>query len=88
MLAYACDGSWSLVIVYITKTHPCSTTENFLVVKKESFHWKKIDEGVLTSTHNLCFGAKIRKIGIALHTPVFVYKNGVQGCKHYTDMLS
>ena len=22
------------------------------------------------STHNLCFGAKIRKIGIPLHTPV------------------
>ena len=28
-------------------------------------------EAVLTSTHNLCFGAKIRKIGIPLHTPVF-----------------
>ena len=26
-------------------------------------------EAVLTSTHNLCFGAKIRKIGIPLHTP-------------------
>ena len=25
---------------------------------------------VLTSTHNLCFGAEIRKIGIPLHTPV------------------
>ena len=25
------------------------------------------------STHNLCFGAKIRKIGIPLHTPVFLY---------------
>ena len=23
-----------------------------------------------TSTHNLCFGAKIRKIGLPLHTPV------------------
>ena len=26
------------------------------------------------STHNLCFGAKIRKIGIPLQTPVFLYK--------------
>ena len=26
------------------------------------------------STHNLCFGAKIRKIGIPLHTPVLLYK--------------
>ena len=31
------------------------------------------------STHNLCFGAKIRKIGIPLHTPVLLYKSGVQG---------
>ena len=43
---------------------------------------------VLTSTHNLCFGAKIRKIGIPLHTPVLLYKIGVQGGIHYTDMFS
>ena len=30
-------------------------------------------EAVLTSTHNLCFGAKIRKIGIPLQTPVLLY---------------
>ena len=29
-------------------------------------------EAVLTSTHNICFGAKIRKIGIPLHTPVLL----------------
>ena len=28
-------------------------------------------EAVLTSTHNLCFGAKIRKIGIPLQTPCY-----------------
>ena len=28
---------------------------------------------------NLCFGAKMRKIGISLHTPVLLYKSGVQG---------
>ena len=39
-------------------------------------------------THNLCFGAKIRKIGIPLHTPVLLYKSGVQRGKHYTDMFS
>ena len=43
---------------------------------------------VLTSTHNLCFGAKIRKIGILLHTPVLLYKSGVQGGMDYMDMLS
>ena len=32
---------------------------------------------VLTSTHNLCFEAKIRKIGIPLQTPVLLYKSGV-----------
>ena len=46
-------------------------------------------EAVLTSTHNLCFGAKIRKIGIPVHTPVLLYKSGVQGGNlHYTDMFS
>ena len=34
---------------------------------------------VLTSTHNLCFGAKIRKKGIPLHTPVLLHKSGVYG---------
>ena len=30
-----------------------------------------IYEAVLTSTHNLCFGSKITKIGIPLQIPVF-----------------
>ena len=61
------------------------------VVKNENFHWKKfgiflifaqnIDCGYTLEpplhTHNLCFGAKIRKIGIPQHTLVFLYKSGV-----------
>ena len=35
-------------------------------------------EVILSSSHNLCFGAKIRKIGIPLHAPVLLYKSGVQ----------
>ena len=31
------------------------------------------------STYNLCFRAKIRKIGITLYTPVSLYKSGVCG---------
>ena len=31
------------------------------------------------STHDVCFGAKIRKKGISLHTPVLLYKSGVSG---------
>ena len=65
---------------------PMQYLQIFSVAKIENFIRKF--EAVLTSTHNLCFGAKIRKIGIPLHTPVFVYKSGVQGGKHYTDMLS
>ena len=34
-------------------------------------------EAVLTSTHNLCFGAKIRKMDIPLYTTVLLYKYGV-----------
>ena len=66
--------------------------EIFRATKIENFHLKffyiflifaqNIDCGYtleppLTSTHNLCFGAKIRKIGIPLHTPVLLYKSGV-----------
>ena len=37
-------------------------------------------KAVLTSNHNLCFGAKIRKIGKPLHTQVFLYKKwGIMG---------
>ena len=72
---------------------PMQYTEIFKVVKmKKKFQQKNFDiflifaqnidcgytlEAVLTSTHNLCFGAKIRKIGIPLHTPVMLYKSGV-----------
>ena len=36
-------------------------------------------EAVLTSTHNLCFGAKIRKIGIPLHTQFYYIKVRFEG---------
>ena len=32
-------------------------------------------EAVLTTTHNLCLGVKIRKIDIPFHTPVSLYKS-------------
>ena len=39
-----------------------------------------LGEAVLTSTHNLCFGAKIRKIGIPPAYPSFFYiKVGFKG---------
>ena len=40
----------------------------------------RFGKAVLTSTHNLCFGSKIRKICILLQTPVFLYiKVGFRG---------
>ena len=74
------------------KTRPCDIQKKILVVKMKIFTGKKIDiflifaqnigcgytlEAVLTSTHNLCFEAKIRKICIPLRTPVLLYKSGV-----------
>ena len=66
--------------------------DNFLIFAPKHRLWVLVRtasaEAVLTSTHNLCFGAKIRKIGIPLHTPVLLYKSGVQGGMYYTDMFS
>ena len=42
---------------------------------------------LIVSTRNLCFGSKIRKIGIPLQTPVLLYKSGVYGGIQYTDMF-
>ena len=47
-----------------------------------------VAEAVLTSTHNLCFGAKIRKLDIPLYTPVLLYKSGAQGGIRCTDVFS
>ena len=38
---------------------------------------KRLSEAVLTVTHNICFGSKIRKLGIPMQTPVFLYQSGV-----------
>ena len=67
---------------------PMQYTEIFSPVKIENFVRKIFAEAVLTSTHNLCFGAKIRKLGIPLRTPDFLYKSGVYGGIHSTDMFS
>ena len=59
---------------------------DFLALKIEHFQLKKFDIFLIfaqnidcgyTSTNNLCFGAKIRKIGIPLHTPLLLHESGV-----------
>ena len=39
--------------------------------------YNRLGKAVQTSTHILCFEAKISKIGIPLHTPVLPYKSGI-----------
>ena len=65
---------------------PMQYTEIFKVVKNENFQWKSFDIFLIfapkhrlwvASTHNLCFGAKIRKIGIPLQSPFSLYKSRV-----------
>ena len=61
----------------------------FLVFAQNIDYGYTLEEAVLTSTHNLCFGSKIRKKCIPLYTPVLLHKkSGVQGIIHFTDMLS
>ena len=72
-------------------------------LKIENFQWKSFDI-FLNFTQNKDCGytlepphrggsneypqSIIRKIGIPLHTPVLLYKSGVQGGIHYTDVFS
>ena len=39
----------------------------------------RLADAVLTSTNNLCFGAKIRKTGIPMQTTVYLYKGMFKG---------
>ena len=69
-------------------------TETFSAVKVEIFirniliFFLFLLKTEIVGTHNLCFGAKIRRIGKPMHTPVLLYKSGVQGGIHNTDMFS
>ena len=84
-------------LIHITKTCPCNK-QRFLSYKKRKFSegnfffffffffflfMLKIK---IMGTHNLYFGAKIRKIGIPLQTQVFLYKSRVKGGIHHTGM--
>ena len=59
-------------------------TDIFFSCKKIKVH-SPAAEAVLTSTHNLCFGAKIRKIGIHICISQFCYiKVGFKGAVYIT----
>ena len=67
----------------------CSIFLNFAQNIDYGYTVEPPGEAVLTSTHNLCFRAKIRKI---MYTPVnpslLIYKKWVVSGLHYTDMLA
>ena len=44
-------------------------------------------KAVLTSTHKLCFGSKIRKKDLLLYTQILLHKSGIQGGIQYTTLL-
>ena len=52
-------------------------------------HVRTVSAAFLTSTRNLCFGVKIRKISILLHTPVLLitarYVFGVRFTRTFHD---
>ena len=74
-------------------------TEIFLALKTENFLLKNFDIFLSFAQNIDCgygsneypqsmFWSKNKKKGIPLHTPVLLYKSGVQGGIHYTDMFS
>ena len=83
MYEYNALGYWSGLTLCLTKVRSsrarCPATALILFLLKTQI----VGEAVLTSTHNLCFRAKIRKIGKPLHTPFLLYKSGVQWGIHY-----
>ena len=48
--------------------------QNILLLDPQCFLIYRLAKVVLTSTHNVCFGSTIRKLGIPLQTPVFSIK--------------
>ena len=62
---------------------------SFRNVLAQNIHlWEQVRTAVLTSTFNVCFRPEIRKLGIPLHTPFLLYKNGTQEGIYYTEMFS
>ena len=70
---------------FIKKTCPCKIHREFFSIKLENVFifsiclLKTLIMAVQTRTHDICFGAKIRKICEPLHTPGFYIKVGYKG---------
>ena len=65
-------------------------TKIFKLVKSELFRWQNV-EIFLIFAQNIDCGYTLeppRQIGIPLHTSVLLYKRGVYGVIHNTDILS
>ena len=57
------QDQWSSSLIFLLKTYIVGARDNHPA------------EAVLTSTHNVCFGSKIRKIGKTMQTPVYLYNS-------------
>ena len=65
---YIVDQGFEGVYIFLVNVL-CETKQN---INNMYFH-------ILTSTHNLYFGAKVRNTCIPLHTPVLLYKMRYKG---------
>ena len=85
---------------YITKTCPCNIPRFFSAVKIENFIRKILTSLIfLFKTlivsrwfyeypQPVCFGSKIRKIGIPLLTPFSLYKSVLKGGNNCMDLIA
>ena len=78
-----CNKQRLFLVVIIEKFHQ-KNFNIFLIFAQNidcgyTLYKNRLAEAVLTSTHILCFGAKIRKIGIPLQTLVYYIKVGFKG---------
>ena len=92
------DKMKDIVRLSLSETHVSQTLQKlahaiyrdfFSPVKIENFIGKKLIFSYFCSKHRLWVHVRTASaIGIPLQTPVLLYKSGVQGGIHYTDMFS
>ena len=55
------------------------SSPSLILIFAQNIHCGNTADAGLTSTHNACFGSKLRKLGVPLQTPAFLYKLGFKG---------
>ena len=75
------------MVLYITKTRH-AMYRKFFVFKNEKNHWTNFDIFLIFAQNIDCGYTLEPPRRIPLHTPVLLYKSGVSGGFHCTDMFS